>query len=399
MARTTKTTTKTKKTSTPPPPSELRRADPAGASAVTPGATRVADPKAAKPDEAKPSPAVSATPASPTRPDPKPAPASGDARKGPGFFPLLLGGVVAGGIGFAAATWIVPQPEGATSDDARIDALAAELEAFKAAEAPTFDAAGLEDAQADLSTRLDALSGRVDALEAAPAVEPAPSDADGTAEAVAAPADPDAPVAPTFDDGALRAEIASVAEDITALDAALTPRVTALEEAVSEADARNTSAVDEAQALAREAARNQVRLALQSGAPFAEPLAVLGDAPEALASVAETGVPSQAVLIDAFPDLSRDALRAARASAPTTGVGSLFQNAFNPRSLTPREGDDPDAVLSRAEAAVRDGDLALALSEVEALPDDAKAVLAPWISRVETRAAALLAADAYLQDG
>lgn len=398
MARTTKTTTKTKKTSIPQAPSEARRADPAGASAVTPGAARVAVPKAATPD-AKPSPAAAAAPASPARPDPAPATASGDARKGPGFFPLLLGGVVAGGIGFAAATWGVPQPEWATSDDARIDALAAELEALKAAEVPTFDAAGLEAAQADLSTRLDALSNRVDALEAAPVAEPAPSDADGTTEAAAAPAAPDAPVAPTFDDRALRAEIASVAEDITALDAALTPRVTALEEAVSEADARNTSAVDEAQALAREAARNQVRLALQSGAPFAEPLAVLGDAPEALASVAETGVPAQAVLIDAFPDLSRDALRAARASAPSTGVGSLFQNAFNPRSLTPREGNDPDAVLSRAEAAVRDGDLALALSEVETLPDDAKAVLAPWISRVETRAAALLAADAYLQDG
>lgn len=392
MARTTKTT----KTSPKKPPSEARRADPAGARAVTPGAARAVVPKDAGPEavstsKPKPDPA----PATPSRPAPAPA----EARKGPGFFPLLLGGVAAGAIGFAVATWFVPQPEETIQEDARIDALVAEVDALKAADAPTFDVSGLEAVQADLSARLDALSGRVDALEAAPTAVPAPSDAQSTPEAVAAPAAPDAPAAPTSDDAALRAEIAAVAENITALDAALTPRVTALEEAVSEADARNISAVDEAQALAREAARNQVRLALQSGAPFGEPLAVLGDAPEALASVAETGVPAQATLIDAFPDLSRDALRAARAAAPSTGVGSLFQNAFNPRSLTPREGNDPDAVLSRAEAAVRDGDLALALSEVEALPDDAKAVLAPWISRVETRAAALLAADAYLQDG
>lgn len=385
MARTTKTP-KPSPAQAPSEAPETRRADPAGASAVTPGAARVIAPKDTAPvPRPTPAPKPEVAPAGAASPAPASPPAEGG--KSPGVLALLLGGVVAGGIGFAVATWIVPQPEIATLDEERIDALVAELDALKAADAPTFDAAPLEAAQADLAARLDALSGRVDALEMA---------------AVPAAPEPAATVAPSvdeIDEDALRAEIAAVADDISALGLDLTPRVATLEEAVSEAAARTVSAQGEAQALAREAARNQVRLALQSGAPFAEPLAVLGDAPEALTGVAETGVPSQAALIDGFPDLSRDALRAARASAPATGVGSLFQNAFNPRSLTPREGADPDAVLSRAEAAVRDGDLGRALTEVRSLPDDARAVLAPWISRVETRAAALAAADTYLQDG
>ena len=153
-----------------------------------------------------------------------------------------------------------------------------------------------------------------------------------------------------------------------------------------------------ASALAREAARNQIRLALQSGAPFAEPLAVLGDPPAALAENAETGVPSQSDLIAEFPDLSRAALRTAR-TTEAAGVGSLFRNAFNPRSLEPQQGSDPDAVLSRAEAAVREGDLETALTEIEALPAEVQAVLQDWTTRARARAAALAAADDYLQDG
>ncbi|CTQ49679.1 COG4223 family protein [Jannaschia donghaensis] len=422
MARTTKTPSKTTGTakrasaskgkapaSTTSSSASSRRADPAGARAVTPGtppaaatSTDSTAPAAAAVTETvtsapvskeQPStmskssvPPVKETLARPARSDAAPTSPTTSApeeptRSGAGFVPLLLGGVLAGAIGFIIATLMAGNPEETTSfDPTRLESLAAEVDALKAADAPNVDLSGVEAAQAALSERLDALAARVDAIG---------TDANGQQAGADGPAVAD-----------LQSRIAALGDELATLRDDLTARVTTVEDGLAEANSLAVSVESEAEALAREAARNQVRLALQSGAPYAEPLSVLGgDAPEALAASAETGVPSQADLMSNFPDLSRDALRAARASEPAAGVGSLFQNAFNPRSLQPREGDDPDAVLSRAEAAVRNGDLDAALTEIEALPDDARAVLDDWIQRANARATALAAADDYLQDG
>jgi len=67
------------------------------------------------------------------------------------------------------------------------------------------------------------------------------------------------------------------------------------------------------------------------------------------------------------------------------------------RSVAPREGDDPDAVLSRAEAAVRSGDLDTALTEIAALPDVAQSAIADWQANAETRLEAKSAADDLVQ--
>ena len=50
-----------------------------------------------------------------------------------------------------------------------------------------------------------------------------------------------------------------------------------------------------------------------------------------------------------------------------------------------------DAILSRAEAALDAGDLRSALTELEALPDDAASAIADWREAAETRAAAVAA--------
>jgi len=65
--------------------------------------------------------------------------------------------------------------------------------------------------------------------------------------------------------------------------------------------------------------------------------------------------------------------------------------------VAPREGDDADAILSRAEAAVRSGDLDAALSELSGLPDVAKSALSEWQSRAQTRLEAKTAADGLVQ--
>jgi len=46
--------------------------------------------------------------------------------------------------------------------------------------------------------------------------------------------------------------------------------------------------------------------------------------------------------------------------------------------LTPREGDDPDAVLSRAEAALRDGRVDETLALIATLPAEGQAAMMDW---------------------
>jgi hypothetical protein len=61
------------------------------------------------------------------------------------------------------------------------------------------------------------------------------------------------------------------------------------------------------------------------------------------------------------------------------------------RSLAPREGNDPDAVLSRAEAALAAGDLGTALAEAAALPEAGQAAMAGWVGLAAVRQAATAA--------
>ena len=397
----------------------IRRADPKGARIVTPGAPRPAAPRetpaprkeapreAPGTETAAPAAAPDATPSSVPSVAPKPAaardpapretardaaPAPAVVQKGPGFLPLLLGGLLAGGIGFLIATYLVPRPEPVAPDTARLEALEAEIAALQSApvaETPAgepVDLSGLEATQADLAARTEDLQARLDELAAAPAEE--------------APEGPDAAALVAEATEGLETRLGTLETDLATLRDDLSPRISALEESVAESNSLAQSIEDEAEAMARDAARNQVRQALESGAPYAEQLEILGgDAPEGLAASAGSGVAPQAALVSAFPELSREALRAAREADPSTGVGSLFQNALNPRSLAPRDGDDPDAVLSRAEAAVREGNLDAAIAELDALPEAARDVLASWTERANARAAALSAADDYLQDG
>ncbi len=65
--------------------------------------------------------------------------------------------------------------------------------------------------------------------------------------------------------------------------------------------------------------------------------------------------------------------------------------------MEPRAGDDPDAVLSRAEAALTAGQLAQALEEIAALPEPALAAMADWTARARQRVSALEAVETLAQ--
>ena len=71
---------------------------------------------------------------------------------------------------------------------------------------------------------------------------------------------------------------------------------------------------------------------------------------------------------------------------PAAASGAFLRTQMQARSLTPQEGSTPDAVLSRAEAALGGGDVAATLAELDALPAEGRAAMQGWIDEARIRA-------------
>lgn len=357
-------------------------------------------------------------------PAPSAAPPAPTPARGPGMAPLLLGGVVAAGLGYAAAFFGMAQPvaDAPVTDPAltqaiatldaqqgTIAALEAEIAALAAIEPPVIpevDLTGVEGAIAGVAADVAALSGGIETLTGRVAVlEDRPvftgevgADSAAMAEAVDAlearlNAERDASAEAIAAAEAARAEAAAAQAAATA---ELQAAAQAAQAAIAEAEARAQAT---AAATQTQATLSRLQIAMASGLPFADALADLpGDAPAALAAVAEAGVPTLTDLQNAFPDAARAALPIAlRETAGDSAADrgwAFVRGQIGGRSVEPREGDDPDAVLSRAEAAVDAGNLEGALAELATLPEGAQAMLADWIALVETRTAA----DAAMSD-
>lgn len=369
-----------------------------------------AQPEAASPDFA---PAPEAPPLRPT------------PRRG-GFLPTVLGGAVAAGLGFGAAAYVLPRvwaPQGPADEiaalrdglaqqSARIESLAASVEAatadgtaqdLAAAQAELAETAGtglaelrdtvvaLDSRIAEGAARLDAVDRRISALEKRPV-------AGGAASATALDA---------FgrEMEALRGEMAgqksAVAEAQAQLQAEAAAATESIRAAVAEADRLRAEAEETARHATARAALGRIQAALTAGGALDPALADLRGAgievPPALAEQGQ-GVPTLEALRAAFPAAARDALAA---SLRQTAGGSLWDRTFaflrtqsGARSLSPRDGADPDAVLSRAEAALAAGDPAAAIAEIEALPADGQARMAEWVALAKRRIAATEAAAA-----
>jgi hypothetical protein len=324
-------------------------------------------------------------------------------RSGPGFLPLFLGGVAAAGLGFVLARYAVPEgwpnPPVAPAEDVsaavesqasrlagleqQLADLAAKVDAAVAQPAPTVDVDALRDqiiAALPASTdagAMDALQSRIDNL------------AQQVQTLAAQPAEPPAPTEDQM--AAFQAQ----------LDGAVAEARSQIEAAQAEAARIEAEAAEAAEQAAATAALEQVAAALDTGAEYAEPLAVVADAgvtvPEALASGADGSIPTLPTLQAEFPDAARAALdasiRADEADTTMERAIAFLRTQTGARSLTPREGDDPDAVLSRAEAALRDGNLSAALTELGALPETGLAAMADWKAAAESRQAAVSALD------
>jgi hypothetical protein len=177
-------------------------------------------------------------------------------------------------------------------------------------------------------------------------------------------------------------------DDVEATGTAAVEEARAAAAALAETRSRAEAAESEAR---REAAIAALDSALDAGEPFEAALPALGtDAPEALARAASAGVASLATLRETFPEAARAGLAAARGAGllEEGGVTGFLFGQLSVRSTAPREGDDVDAVLSRAEAALARGRLAEALAEVESLPEPVRAAMAGWIAQARARAEA-----------
>lgn len=147
-----------------------------------------------------------------------------------------------------------------------------------------------------------------------------------------------------------------------------------------------------------------VRGALAEGDAFADKLGPITDAgveiPAGLTAAADDGAPTQGLLLAEFPPAAREALDAARYSDPEAvkGLGAFLKRQLGARSTTPQEGNDTDAILSRAEAALQREDLTTALIELEALPEVAAAEMSGWVDLATTRRDALEAIDNVAAD-
>lgn len=334
-------------------------------------------------------------------PDAQPgAPASepvtgGQSRKSGGVLPMLLGGLVAGGIGFGAAYFGLMNTGGDTltalrdqvaarssETSERLDSLSADIQDLTAGpDMSTFEQAQAElrggldktaEQIANLQAQMSGLETRITELEKRPVTSAASDTAVAAYERELQ---------------GLQAEMAKQREEIAA-------KVAQVQEQRQDAEATE-------QAAKQRAALSRIRTALDNGQAYAPALAELEatglTADPALGRLAKDGVPTLAELQTSYPDAARNALAASRKGAQAAGEGGGFsgflRSQLGMRSLTPREGNDPDAVLSRAEHALSQGNLETAMSEIGALPEAGRDAMADWVERAENRKQALAAME------
>ncbi|MCB1335345.1 MAG: hypothetical protein KDK26_17295 [Roseivivax sp.] len=350
--------------------------------------------------EPEPEPARPAFQPEPERAQtPPPVAAERIVERRAGFVPMLLGGVAAAALGFGVSQYL---GQAGKADE---DAFRAEMRS------------ALADQAARLGTvddRLGQAEGAVAAIDLAP-LSGALDSQGGQLQGLSGTLDTVSGQLATLDERLTALEKRPVTESVSPeAIAAYERELQNLREAVATqraeieaiaADAlESQSAAEEQAALAKaRAALAEVIAAVDTGTEFAQPLELLSDAgtqpAEALDAVAGQGVPTQAALVETFPDAARQALAAARAEAPAAddgggGIGAFLKSQFGVRSLSPRDGTDPDAVLSRAEAAVKDADLQKALDEIATLSPSAQAAMADWVAQAKARHQALSALDA-----
>ena len=133
-----------------------------------------------------------------------------------------------------------------------------------------------------------------------------------------------------------------------------------------------------------------VKEQIRSGQPFEKQLSKLPqniDLSESFRLTSVRGVVPIEDLRDMFPQLARDTLSAIQKNSEETDTKKrlilIIQEKLGIRSLVPRLGDDPDAILSRVEALIKADSFTDALDLLGKLPPSGIVVLSEWIQKLE----------------
>lgn len=305
------------------------------------------------------------------------------------FGPMFLGGVVAAVLGFGASQYAQTSGWPFPQDNSELEALARLVEVQKSqmdelqdeiaglqAELSKFlvqeDLTTIGDRQSETDSSVAGLSDRLDqAVRRLTDIENRPiPEVGATVEAVQ-----------TYE------------RELAAMRQMFEEELKRIDAAQKQSAAAGKATTEQANNALERASLARINAAIESGASFEDAIAVLVSTgisvPDALIATAESGVPTLGELRDEFPEAAREALRASATPDPEAGnisrLGALLKSQLGARSLEPHEGDDADAVLSRAEGALREGDLEVAISELGGLSEPATAHMTAWIERANIR--------------
>ena len=284
-----------------------------------------------------------------------------------------------------------PSDTAAVKDiSARLDKIETALAARRPDEALAARLAAAEAETKALDNTLAALNRRLDDI--AVTARSAQARADGAAAAAEASKS-------AAQGGVQRSDLDALANRVAALEHGMTT----LSDDVAH---RPASADDRAARLA--VAAEALRAAVERGVPYAAELGAVksfsvdASALTPLEPFAAAGVPEAQTLAQELAALT-PALARASGAAPSenTFLGRLQANAAKVVRVTPVDaprGDDPGAVLARADAAAARGDIGAALAELSRLPDGARSAAEPWIKKAQAREAAIAASRRIAAD-
>ncbi|WP_159586201.1 COG4223 family protein [Chelativorans xinjiangense] len=199
---------------------------------------------------------------------------------------------------------------------------------------------------------------------------------------------------------ALQSAVEDVRETVSAAQEAASANAGRLDTLIGDLQAlsERVASQDEGPRLALVVAASALRSAVERGEPFAGELetysALAPNAPELepLRQYADTGIPTRAELAEEAPTVASRI--AAVASAPPAEAGffdrlmASARSAVTVRPVGEVEGEAPEAIAARMEAAVLKGDYAEALAEYETLPPEAQGAASGFAERLRARQAA-----------